>query len=524
LKLKLSIIFILLFNVLLSQEKKIVQIIEAGSFDKNEITLPGANILKKNNKIRVHLLHDGMDIWSDYALFYKKNNSFKARGNVVVKQGDSIELYSEILDYDGNERKIIAKKNVVFNSTNTNLKTQILFHDRELKEIYFEKGGVVRDSSNTIKSTEGKYYLESSKYEFNKRVNVYNDNTDIKSKKLDYYSNSNKVFFYGPTVITGEDYRIFSEKGFYNTKSKNGFFNTKAKIEYSNRTIEGDSLIFDDLKKYASGTKNVTITDTINKTIIKGDFAEVFKELDSAMVTKNAYAIKLLEKDSLFIKADTLFALGPDENRFIKGRYNVKFFKTNMSGKSDKFTMNQKSGLIKLIRNKLSKREQQILTSREISKKNPVIWNGESQMTGDEIHIIRNLETNQLDSLKILNNAFVIEKDSFGIDNYNQIKGIDLFGNFKDNELEKIRLDRNTEMIYYLYDEESKELIGIDKAICSSILMTINNNKIDEIIFYTNPEGKVYPESELEINQKILNGFNWRIKERILNKKNLIIK
>ena len=77
-KLKLSIIFILLLNVLLSQEKKIVQIIEAGSFDKNEITLPGANILKKNNKIRVHLLHDGMDIWSDYALFYKKNNSFKA--------------------------------------------------------------------------------------------------------------------------------------------------------------------------------------------------------------------------------------------------------------------------------------------------------------------------------------------------------------------------------------------------------------------------------------------------------------
>ena len=131
-KIKLSIIFILLFNVLLSQDKKIIQIIEAGSFDKNELDLPGANILKKNNTIRVHLLHDGMDIWSDYALFYKKNNSFKARGNVVVKQGDSIELFSENLDYDGNTRKIIAKKNVIFNSKTTNLKTQILFHDRNI--------------------------------------------------------------------------------------------------------------------------------------------------------------------------------------------------------------------------------------------------------------------------------------------------------------------------------------------------------------------------------------------------------
>ena len=521
-KLKLSIILILLFNVLLSQEKKIIQIIEAGSFDKNELDLPGANILKKNSSVRVHLLHDGMDIWSDYALFYKKNNSFKARGDVVVKQGDSIELYSENLEYDGNSRKIIAKTNVIFKNNNTTLKTQILFHDRDLKEIYFENGGIIKDSTNTIKSTEGKYFLTNSKYEFNKRVNVYNNDSDIKSIKLDYYSDTEKVFFYGPTVITGKDYRIFSENGFYNTNSKNGYFNTKAKIEYGNRTIKGDSLIFDDLKKYASGKNNVTIIDTINKTIIKGDFAEIFKKLDSSIITKNSYAIKHLEKESLFIKADTLFAVGPDENRIIKGRYDVKFFKNNMSGKSDKFIMNQKNGLIKLLRNKLSKREQQILTSKEISKKNPVIWNGESQMSGDEIHIIRHTITNKLDSLKILNNAFVVEKDSSGIDNYNQMKGIDLFGNFRDNKLEKIRLDRNTEMIYFLYDEETKELIGIDKAICSSILMTITNNKIDEIIFYTNPEGKVYPEKELEINEKILNGFNWRIDEKILNKKNLI--
>ena len=368
-KLKLSIILILLFNVLLSQEKKIIQIIEAGSFDKNELDLPGANILKKNSSVRVHLLHDGMDIWSDYALFYKKNNSFKARGDVVVKQGDSIELYSENLEYDGNSRKIIAKTNVIFKNNNTTLKTQILFHDRDLKEIYFENGGIIKDSTNTIKSTEGKYFLTNSKYEFNKRVNVYNNDSDIKSIKLDYYSDTEKVFFYGPTVITGKDYRIFSENGFYNTNSKNGYFNTKAKIEYGNRTIKGDSLIFDDLKKYASGKNNVTIIDTINKTIIKGDFAEIFKKLDSSMITKNSYAIKLLEKDSLFIKADTLFAVGPDENRIIKGRYDVKFFKNNMSGKSDKFIMNQKNGLIKLLRNKLSKREQQILTSKEISKK-----------------------------------------------------------------------------------------------------------------------------------------------------------
>jgi len=522
LKIRISIIFILLFNIVISQEKKIIQIIEAGSFDRNEKILPGANILKKDNDIRVHLLHDGMDIWSDYALFYKKNNSFKARGNVIVKQGDSIELYSNLLDYDGNERKIAAKEDVVFINNNTVLKTQVLFHDRDLKEIYFEKGGIINDSINTIKSNNGKYFLETSKYSFENRVNVYNSDYNINSQKLDYFTDSEKAFFYGPTVINGNDYTIFCEKGFYNTKTKSGYFVKKSKILYDNRKIEGDSLIFDDLKKYAAGSKNVVITDTINNTIIKGDFGQVYKALDSAMITKNSYAIKIFERDSLFIKADSLFAIGPENNRLIKGRYNVNFIKSNMSGKSDKFIMNQKNGLIKLLRNKMSKKELQILTSKEIAKKNPIIWNGDSQMTGDEIHILRDINTNELDSLKILNNAFIIEKDSIGVNNYNQVKGIDLFGKFKENELIRLKINRNTEMIYYLYDEDTNELVGIDKAICSSIEMIINDNKIEEIIFYTNPEGKVYPENELEVNEKVLNGFNWRIDEKILNKTEII--
>ena len=521
-KIRISIIFILLFNIVISQEKKIIQIIEAGSFDRNEKILPGANILKKDNDIRVHLLHDGMDIWSDYALFYKKNNSFKARGNVIVKQGDSIELYSNLLDYDGNERKIAAKEDVVFINNNTILKTQVLFHDRDLKEIYFEKGGIINDSINTITSNNGKYFLETSKYSFENRVNVYNSDYNINSQKLDYFTDSEKAFFYGPTVINGNDYTIFCEKGFYNTKTKSGYFVKKSKILYDNRKIEGDSLIFDDLKKYAAGSKNVVITDTINNTIIKGDFGQVYKALDSAMITKNSYAIKIFERDSLFIKADSLFAIGPENNRLIKGRYNVNFIKSNMSGKSDKFIMNQKNGLIKLLRNKMSKKELQILTSKEIAKKNPIIWNGDSQMTGDEIHILRDINTNELDSLKILNNAFIIEKDSIGVNNYNQVKGIDLFGKFKENELIRLKINRNTEMIYYLYDEDTNELVGIDKAICSSIEMIINDNKIEEIIFYTNPEGKVYPENELEVNEKVLNGFNWRIDEKILNKTEII--
>ncbi len=145
-------------------------------------------------------------------------------------------------------------------------------------------------------------------------------------------------------------------------------------------------------------------------------------------------------------------------------------------------------------------------------------------MTGDEIHITRNIKTNDLDSLKILNNAFVVEKDTLGIKNFNQMKGINLFGKFQNNELKTIELIQNTEMIYYLYDDNTNDLIGIDKAICSSIIMEIENNTIKEITFITNPEGEVFPEDEMEISLKILNGFNWRISEKITKKEEIFIK
>ena len=185
-KIKISILVLFVFNFIYTQEKKIIEIIQAGSFDRNEKTNPGANILKKNDKMRVHLLHDGMNIYSDYALFFKKNNSFKASGNVILEQGDSIKLFSNNLDYDGNDRKVIAKGDVDFYNNDTNLKTNLLYHDRNAKEFFFEEGGIIKDSVTTIKSIEGKYFLENSKYNFKKDVEINNPEYYIQSNNLDW--------------------------------------------------------------------------------------------------------------------------------------------------------------------------------------------------------------------------------------------------------------------------------------------------------------------------------------------------
>ena len=61
-----------------SQEKKIIEIIEAGRFTKDEENFPKANILSKANDSRVRLFHDGATITSDKTFFtLKRINSMQ---------------------------------------------------------------------------------------------------------------------------------------------------------------------------------------------------------------------------------------------------------------------------------------------------------------------------------------------------------------------------------------------------------------------------------------------------------------
>jgi hypothetical protein len=46
-----------------------------------------------------------------------------------------------------------------------------------------------------------------------------------------------------------------------------------------------------------------------------------------------------------------------------------------------------------------------------------------------------------------------------------------LDGAFKEGKLDNIVITKNTEMVYYLYNDDDLQLIGIDKTTCSALSM-----------------------------------------------------
>lgn len=500
-----NLFFIILFifgTGLSAQEKEKVDI-QSGYLEIRP-EFPDAAIYTKDETGQVYIVHEGIEMWCDQAFVYIKNNFVKAYGDVRLTQGDTISLRSKYAEYNGNTQFAFASGDVVLTEPKTTLQSDTIYFDRVKQQAYYRSGGTVRDTASVLTSKSGRYFAESKKYEFLSDVKIVNPKYTVNSNQLDFFSESGAAYLYGPSTIVSETSTVYCERGYYDTRGDTGYFVKNSKIDYENRTLYGDSIFFDRNKSFASATNNIKVLDTMNKSVLRGHYAEVFREKDSVFITKRALAITVQDNDSIYVHADTLRITGKPDNRILKGFYKARMFKPGklnaepMSGKCDSIYVDEKRGITKLLRN-------------------PVLWSGENQMTGDTIHLLSDTLTDQLDTLKVFNNAFLIQKDSMG---YNQVKGERLIGLFTNNELDTVNINKNTQVIYYSRNDK-EELIGIDNTVSSSIQMYLEDQQITGVRFIKKATGKVYPPSMLPINARLLPGFKWRGEERLYSVEDL---
>ena len=491
--------FVLGFSVQAQDETKKIDYTSERSL-KNEEKYPGAFLLSKVTE-QVYFNHEGIEVWCDQAIFYKEDDFFKAFGNVKMVQGDTVNMVSEYAEYNGKTKFAFASTNVLLTTPNNRLTTDTLFFDRTKQQAFYRSGGTVKDTASTITSRVGRFFMEQDKFSFIQNVVVTNPEYVINSEQIDFYSETGHAYLYGPSTITGEASEVYCERGFYDTRNDKGHFVKNSTIYYDNRKLQGDSIYFNRENSFASATNNIKVTDTANQSLITGHYAEVFRAKDSVFITKRALASMKQEQDSIHIHSDTLMITGKPERRLIKGFYNTRLYKSDMSGKCDSVVVNEYTGLTEMLGE-------------------PVVWTGDNQMTGDTIHLLNNVTTNKLDSLKVFQSAFMIQKDS--ISGFNQVKGKEMFGLFENNEITETNFIKNTETIFYSRNDDGT-LIGIDKAISSSIKILFQQKAITDIYYYTDVESILYKEEDFPENARELKGFNWRGEEQLLKKEDLFL-
>lgn len=433
-------------------------------------------------------------IYSDSAHFYRKRNFIEAFGHIRIVEGDSVTITAKKLTYDGDSRMAKLRDNVVFKKLNQmTLYTDNLDYDRLRQQARYFNGGKLVDSTNVLTSQKGYYQVNTNMASFKKNVVGENPDYTLRSDTLQYNTKSKVVFFRDETTLTNKNGDVATYyEGTYNTVAQQSDL-AKGEFETKSYVLTGDKLRLDDVRKYYTATGNVEMVSKEQDVIITGDNSFYNKKSGVSKVYGHALMKKILKQDTMYLTADTLVAIendDPSKKRLLAYK-NVKIFKSDLQGKADSLAYVTADSTIFFYRD-------------------PVLWTGGNQLTADSINI--EIANNTIDKLHLNVNSFVISTDS--LENFNQIKGRKMIAKFNQGQLKKVDVNGNGESIFFALDEDEIAVVGMNKILCSDMVINFKFNKADNASFYVKPDASFIPPHELVESEMTLSGFNWRNEEK----------
>lgn len=493
---KLLFLVILLNNLLLSQ-KEVVEILSA-----NELK-PGRTDDYQKLVGNVILKFDDTKLFCDSAEVNGKTHDFNAWGQVFINQNNTTKAWGDSLIYDGFRKVGKLTGDVKMKSEKSLLKTNILFFDKKNNIAYYLNGANTTQDDSQIFSRKGFYNTKTKYLKLKDSVRIKNPEYTIQSDTLEYSTNSKTSYFLGPTYIQLKEEKVYCEAGFYNQTLEIGQFEQNAILQKDQQSLSADSIYFNKSSNLSKAFYNVILEDHEEHLKVNGEKGYFDRENNFSYITQNVLFAQGSEDDTLYLVCDTLLLREDDENK--KSFYafrNVKLFQAEMQAKCDSLAYSLSDSLIKLFYD-------------------PIIWNGESQLTGDSIDILN--YDNKIQKLFIKNNGFIVSITDSTPNRFDQIKGRDLIGHFKKGKLSTIDVLGNGQTIYYAKEDDGK-FTGVNKAICSNIKIKFNAGEIDRIKFLTMPEATFYPLLDFPETESILKGFNWRPEERPSSLKSILNK
>ncbi len=517
---------------------KKIMIENAGSLQFDKKLGQGAQRLIGDVKFR----QDNTLMYCDSAYLYK-DNSLDAFGHIHIQQGDSIHLYGDLLKYNGNTKKALITKNVLVNKGDMQLTTDELNYDVSTSVGYYVTPARILNKENVLTSNTGYFFAKSNNLTFRKNVVLTNPQFVINCDTMLYNTFSKTTYFIGPTTIKSKDNFIYTEDGWYDTFKDQSRFSKNSYIVTKEQKMVGDSLYYDRKKGIGKAIKNVQIIDTIHNLNIKGEFAIHYELKNLSIVTGNALLTQVYEKDTLFLHADTLKAIGSRnkksaninnaQNKVIQptqgekhthlgqkikeikitGKDTTYVYETEKSEKQELFAYHKVKFFKKDLQGKCDSLYYSVNDSSMQLFGKPVLWSDENQLTADSIKVITGNKS--IRSIELKGAAFIVsEEDSI---RYNQIRGKFMKGYFQKNKLQLINVEGNGQTLYFA--KEKNVIKAVNRADCSDLRVYMKNNKVEQITFITKPDATLFPLDQVDVKELKLKDFTWRKKDRPLSKK-----
>jgi len=474
-----------------------IQIINADELQYSETG--GVKLRKLTGNVQ--LKQNDVILFCNQADYFLDENVVDATGSVHIKQSDTINVYGDFLHYDGNTKKANLKGKVRLTDSHAVLTTDQLDYDLNTRVgNYFQGGKLVSDQA-VLTSKRGYYFASTSDVYFKQNVLLKHPEYTLTTDTLKFNTLSKTAFFVSPTNIHSDSIDIYCEGGYYNTEFDIAQFEKNAVLKKPPQTLKADTIYYERLKGFGIARSNIHWADTGSKIFLQGNYAQYYENGDRVLATQHALLISVLDNDSMFMTGDTLSSYLDTSGNFRRlfAYHHVKIFKSDMQGVCDSVAFSFKDSTFRLFRN-------------------PVLWVDKNQLKADTINVF--LRDNKIDKLNMIQNAFAANLADTGM--YNQVKGRNMYGYFKDGNLDHMDVIGNGESIYYAEDDEGA-FFGVNKAVCSNMVLYFDSTRgVQRIYFITEPDATLYPLSQFPKEESRLRNFVWLESLRPKSKEDLL--
>lgn len=480
------VIFLMSYNIHAQKKTTTIHILNADVADYDERL--GKNVQRLIGNVIMR--QDSTYFYSDSAYYNEKTKFFDGFGNVHIEVNDSTDIFCKLLKYNGDKKFAELFHDVVLMDDSTVLNTEYMTYDRVKHLASYPNNGTITRNDKKIISEKGYYRDDIEVVYFRKDIVGTMPDYKIVSDTLVYDMGKEMMYFYGPTTIYNGDNILYGHYGWYDTQEDKAYLDQRAILRNREQSMTADTMFYNRKTGYAKALSNVIIEDTVNKAILMGDFAEMWRDLGKCMMTDNLRGMYYEQKDTLFAKADTVYMYYDTLNndiQQIKAFYNVRFYRNDIQGKCDSL-------------------HYVVTDSAVYMRRDPIIWAEDTQMTGDSINIV--IKDQSIDSLLMYPNAFIIQQDS--IRGFNQVKSKTAIAYFNGNEIDHMYNEGNAETIYWLREDDGT-LIGVNSSQSAKMIIKLKDNQIYNIRYFKDIKETLYPEEQLTEDKEYLKGFLWHI-------------
>ena len=457
---------------------------ETFSYDKD--LMADGQLLKGNVRFR----HDDAYLYCDSAYFFEERNSFNAYGHVRIVQGDTLFIYGDVLYYDGDTKMARLRKNVRMHNRTVRLTTDSLNYDRGANVGYYFTGGKLTDATNTLTSKFGYYYPGLEMALFRGKVRLTNPNFVMDADTLKYFTETDLAQILGPTTVLYEkETTIYSEKGWYDTKTEQSELLLNSLITHQDgKTLKGDTIFYDKKKGIGRAHHHVELDDTVKKVSLRGHYLYYKEEGDVALAKDSALMIDHSTADTLYLNADTLFSYAVDSvDKVVEAFYNVRVFRKDVQAVCDSARYETRDSVLHLM-------------------KMPILWSDNQQITGDTIRIFS--VNGAVERLQVINSAFVCQQeDSI---RFNQLSGKEVTAYIADGELYRVDVRGNAQSLFFPREADST-MIGMNQTESSFLTVYLKKQKIDRIVLYPAPIGVMTPLDQVIAESMYLPNYSWQV-------------